>query len=276
MPDERCIPFYWKCDGEQDCKDGSDELGCPARTCPQGFRQCNNSNCVRFLQVCNGVDDCHDNSDELNCPVGCAPGRFECPLSKKCILNNQVCDGRNDCGATASDEASCANQTCPVGKFQCSSGHCIDASYVCDEDFDCPDNSDEHAYTCRNRQCPSGWTRCKNSYKCIHSTRICDGHVDCKEGDDESVDKCPTCHPTGDFKCANNRCVMLSLRCNGVNDCEDNSDEDDSVCSYLPQRECSESEFQCRNGKCIRGNYILLYIGSLYCYKITLKRFLAM
>ena len=39
-----------------------------------------------------------------------------------------------------------------------------------------------------------------------------DGFRDCPSGDDESPQKCPTCHATGDFKCANNRCIMLSLR----------------------------------------------------------------
>ena len=70
-----------------DCRDGSDELNCPARICSPGVFQCNNSKCLYNSQLCNGVDNCGagDRSDETPCQDGCLPGRYQCPTNKKCI-----------------------------------------------------------------------------------------------------------------------------------------------------------------------------------------------
>lgn len=158
-----------------------------------------------------------------------------------------------DC-PSGNDERNCS-RSCSAAQFKCESNDlCVPKVWECDGDADCLDGSDEK--NCTDRTCFAIEFRC-NSGRCIPPYWQCDSESDCPGGEDEkgceAVPMNKTCEPTY-FRCnRSGKCIPGRWRCDHKFDCDDFSDEDG-----CPPRDCSESEFKCNDGRCIKGSLRLI------------------
>lgn len=95
-----CIPLSWRCDGQNDCTDRSDEEGCPS--CHADQFRCQNGDCIEKSLVCDGTPQCTGGDDEVDCCK--SPDEFKCPKNGVCLPQENLCDGWENC-ADGADEA---------------------------------------------------------------------------------------------------------------------------------------------------------------------------
>ena len=98
-----CIPENYRCDGDDDCVNASDESVslCTPPCSDDMFACADGLKCIPSSKLKNCADDCADGSDETHATC------FECVNGLKSVKMSYTCDGNNDCGDNSDEGTIC-------------------------------------------------------------------------------------------------------------------------------------------------------------------------
>ena len=220
--DGTCILQDYRCDGNNDCYQGDDELNCKViqylsaeklkylennswwlsfSICLHlypGYIAASKRSCVMVHSLC---DNIHDIAVENTfCQYIAMREQRVHTLSKTNEDNllfaeyfNSMCmHGLNRVRYSQDDKLlgveSCDMIECPF-MFRCENSYCINIENVCDGRSDCPYQSDE--ILCENTTCP-GMLKCRGEKRCLPDYLICNTRVDCIYSADDELG-CQSC-----------------------------------------------------------------------------------
>ncbi|XP_078614550.1 uncharacterized protein LOC144883784 isoform X3 [Branchiostoma floridae x Branchiostoma japonicum] len=217
----------------------------PGPSCSIGQFLCDNGECISEAWKCDGDNDCGDSSDEpASCPpleqttattVATQTTCTTCGLTRRrrnLPVHEQTAEKPVQLERDER-QAIIPGPSCSIGQFLCDNGECISEAWKCDGDNDCGDFSDEPAScppleqttatTVAATTCTTcGLTRRRRNLPVQKQTA--EKPVQLERDERQAIIAGPSCS-IGQFLCDNGKCISETWKCDGDNDCGDCSDE---------------------------------------------------